>query len=188
VAFRPFVALLVLTLASTAAHAEVIESLLEDFYVVNAKPNVSVRSLINQCTRIRQDGEVYHGFASSEFSSRFHWHEGPNGACQMQRVVVYLRLKIEVPRLFDATDAQRREFDSYIVALRAHERGHSAITRATIDEYVTQLEALPSMASCDELRKRADARGREILAAGRARQAAYDRDTGHGRTQGAYLP
>lgn len=170
------------------AFAEVVERKLEDFYVVNARPDQPVRALIVQATRIRINGQSFHGVTNWHIGWRMYWQEAPGGECRMTRVVVTLQTRVEVPRLFEATDAQRAEFDGYIGPLLAHERGHVAIARSIAGEVDDALSRLPPMEDCDALEDAANALGMRIVADGKARQAAFDRDTGHGSRQGVWLP
>ena len=170
------------------AHAEVDERYVETFYVVNARPEMPLSALITQASYIKFDGVTYHGVATPGIQSRLFWNfDAATGLCRMKRVLVTLRVEVRLPRLFEATDAQRAAFERFMARLRVHEQGHVDLYRAIAAQMVRELEVLPPMPSCDALQKAAIDRGDEILREGRAANVRYDAVTQHGRTQGAAL-
>ena len=80
----------------------------------------------------------------------------------------------------DPTPADRTAWDRYLAALMVHEAGHVAYT---YDRRSDVLAAIRS-ATCAT----ADRAARAALAAIDAYHIAYDRETGHGATQGASFP
>lgn len=180
------IAVACLAVLSPGAHAEVDEHYSEDFYVVNARPDMALVDMINAASYLKSDGVTYHGRATPDYRSRLYWNvDAGTGLCSMTRVLVTLRIVVRYPRLFDATDAQRAEFERFMAPLRVHEQGHVSFYRATAAQMVRELESLPPMESCEDLRKAAFARGNEILREGSATNVRYDAETQHGRTQAA---
>ena len=177
--------LLALFAVSTAC-AEVVEHVSEDFYVANARPWQSVTDVVNAASTIRQDGILYHGNTHWDLTWYMYWDTTDDGTCRMTRVVVTLKATVNIPRIFDATDAQRAEYERFIAGLREHERGHVEIARSAAHEIVTALEQLPPMPSCRALRERANETGIRIRNQGSERQVEYDRVTNHGQSQRAW--
>jgi predicted secreted Zn-dependent protease len=166
------------------AHAEVEERYSESFYVVNARPDTPLTTLINQASYIRIGGVQYHGSATPDFRSRLFWTtDEDTGLCRMTRVLVNLRIDVRLPRLFEATDAQRAAFERFMAPLRVHEQGHVSRYRATANQMVRELEALPPMADCESLQKAAFSRGNAIIREGSEENARYDAETRHGLNQ-----
>jgi predicted secreted Zn-dependent protease len=68
-----------------------------------------------------------------------------------------------------------------------HEHGHRDIAEAAANDLARTLEALPGHPSCDALAAAARNAASTLLARHAQTQIAYDRETGHGATQGAVL-
>lgn len=167
------------------ASAEVDEHYEETFYVVNARPDMPLTALINQASYLKQGGRTYHGWAKPDFRSKLFWNlDAGTGLCRMTRVLVTLRIEVRYPRLFDATDAQRAAFEQFMGPLRSHEQGHVSRYRATANQMVRELEALPPMEDCETLQKAAINRGNAVIREGADENVRYDAETQHGRTQG----
>lgn len=75
----------------------------------------------------------------------------------------------------------------YLENLRAHEDGHGTIALESAKKVVRALESLPSARSGADLRDSANAVCHAIIEECRRANTAYDDETGHGRTQGAWL-
>lgn len=166
------------------AHAEVDEHYVESFYVVNAEPDMPLSTLISQASYIKFDGVTYHGSATPSIRSKLFWNvDDATGMCRMTRVVVTLRIDVRLPRLFDASDAQRAAFERFMAPLRVHEQGHVDLYRANAARMVREQEAVPPMPSCEDLQKAAINRGEEVLREGRAADVRYDAETKHGLNQ-----
>lgn len=78
------------------------------------------------------------------------------------------------------------EWHRFITALARHEQGHVDRALPWGTRILTDLEHLPPVA-CTAVDSRVKATVQANTAAASREQAAYDRTTGHGRTQGAAL-
>ena len=76
----------------------------------------------------------------------------------------------------------------YIAALELHEQGHRRHGVDAANEVDRAIAAMPPAGSCDALGKNANALGMSILRKYNQLDLDYDRDTGHGATQGARFP
>ncbi len=100
-----------------------------------------------------------------------------------------LRVRITTPRLVGAHSKQpalREEWLRYERALSHHEDGHAAIAAEAAEEMEQRVQSLrATTGSCAGLGTRIDQICHEVLAEYRRRDQQYERETGHGRTQGA---
>lgn len=174
-----------LLLSCGLARAEVVEDLDYEYYDVDASEGW-LGDAINAATPIRQNGKRFHGYTKWQVNWRYWWDQDSEG-CTINRTEVKATGKITLPQLVDSTDENQEYFDEYIENLEAHELGHYEFAQtaaAEIDEFLLDLD---TMDTCDEVQREANAGAREILDGYIRDEKQYDVDTGHGRTQGAYL-
>lgn len=179
--------LLCLVLFCDGACARTIESLDYRYYRVIAVPGLSLRESLFRASPIRENGESFLGHTKWNVYARYWWNEAENGTCTMREVVVTLTSTILLPRLDSASPAQRREFDRFIVALDAHEKGHFEHGRGATRALDRALSQMPRMRSCAELEREASRLIRVIIDQYGQKDRDYDAQNNHGRTQGAWL-
>lgn len=168
----------------TAAAADAIRT---DFYTVDGNSVRSIRAALNANGPLGEDGKRYHGYTKWHVSWNF--THGPSaGGCAIRSVNVDTSAVMTLPRLAkpDALpDSLRMKWNSYSVALRAHEDGHRAIALAAAGEIRRRLSQLASSGGCKALADEANRAAQAVLADFRVRERQYDRDTDHGATEGA---
>lgn len=169
------------------AYAEVTESLEFQDYVVRADGERSLTAAINRVSPIRQEGKVFHGFTKWHVRWNFYWNADGNGTCRMTRTKVVLSGTILLPKLVGGAGSQRDQFEAYIKNLRTHELGHYEIGKRAAKAIDAYLLTLPARSSCAALETEANAGAYRLLRKHNEIEAQYDRDTGHGRSQGAWL-
>lgn len=180
-------ALLIAVPCVTDAFAEVLEQLTTREYAVTADAAVPLLRLLDGATPIREHGKVFHGYTKWYVKWNYRWNEAPDGSCRITRVDTSVEGTITLPKLVGGTGAQRARFDTYLTALRTHEEGHYAFARQAGREIDGKIAALPAMRTCKVLEAEANGLGYRILDTYTTREKQYDRDTDHGRTQGAWL-
>jgi predicted secreted Zn-dependent protease len=185
-AARGLVVLSLLVLLAPNSLAEVAESITQNTYVADARNDSSLLTALNRASPIREGGRIFHGYTRWHIDWRFWWNAGPAG-CSITTVKTSLKVGLTLPALTHANAALTGRFDAYIRALRQHEQGHVAIAQAAARDIDIAIRGLPVMTSCDQLAQAANRAGHARLAAARAEEQRYDRETGHGRTQGAWL-
>ena len=110
--------------------------------------------------------------------------------CRLTEARVLLRSVIVTPRWVNvaaAPDEASRGWRTFLEALRLHEEGHRNRAKAQgvfLWQGLLGLEA----ATCEDLGRRVRATAERVIEEGRAEQRAYDRETGHGLSQGARWP
>jgi len=177
----------VLTVWAMTVVAEVQQSLDYHDYPVKPSADESISEALYRSSPILEAGRVFHGYTRWRVEWRFWWRETANRQCQIDRVSVEVQGDIQLPRLDGGTPAQRERFNRYRDALHQHELGHYGFGVRAGRDIENSLRNLPPEASCSELEKRANETGHDILRYYRELEDRYDRETEHGRTQGAWL-
>lgn len=176
-----------LVLLPPLACAEVQEEHTHVPYPVHARPDQSLRAALNDATPITWGGQRFHGYTQWNVDWKFGWQPEASGRCRISRVTTRLHTHIQLPALHTSTPAQEARFRRYSQALHAHEQGHVQFGRQAAQAIDQGIAALPDAPDCPTLQRQANALGQRLLAEQVAREQAYDRDTGHGATQGARL-
>lgn len=179
--------LLVFALSAQSALAEVSESLANQTYEVRHRSGQTLFAAISAVSPYREGGRVFHGHTDWHVSWRFWWNERPDGACTFTSVKTTVTGTIGLPALISTDKSALEQFGKYTAALRIHEQGHYKFGTDAAHEIDRRISALPTMASCSTLESEANRIGHQILEDYQARERAYDIDTQHGRTQGAWL-
>jgi predicted secreted Zn-dependent protease len=132
------------------------------------------------------DGTRFHAHTKWNVTWTYRYAPGVRG-CGFSRFDVRIDAEMTLPRWQGRTGAPTalvERWDRYLAALRAHEYGHYAHGL----EAAREIEALGSgfqVGSCARIETDFNARAMEIIAKFNQRDLAYDRDSGHGRSQGA---
>ena len=185
---RTIIALLpLLSSLALPATADVQERLQEQFYDLQVASGQSLSRAINQASPIRQNGRIYHAYTRWQVQWNYWWREQRDGRCQIDLTRTQLHATLTLPRLSGGDAQQRQRFEHYLGALREHELGHYRIGQAAAAEIDTALLQTPEYPTCAELRQQANQRANTVLQRYIEQERRYDRDTGHGRTQGAWL-
>lgn len=174
-------------LLPASAFAEVSENLAYTYYDVTAQADKTLLSQLNASSPIRENGQVYHGHTKWDIRWRFWWNTDASGVCRITRSSTSLVSAITLPRLNGANLRQQSIFDRYIASLEAHELGHHQLAVQMARKIDSDLVSLPGMNSCPELEAFANARSQLSLERLNEQSRQYDLDTGHGRTQGAWI-
>jgi predicted secreted Zn-dependent protease len=174
-------------LLAGTARADLAERLEYSRYVVPMQKGRSLRELLNAASPVHTDGRTYHAHTEWHVDWHYHYTLQPGGGCRIDSVHTLLTATITLPAPADPALADSPAFVTYLGALQRHEQGHYAIGRSAAAAIDQGLLALPAQDSCAVLAAAADAFANQALARARDTEARYDRDTGHGRTQGAVL-
>lgn len=178
-----------LCLGNLTAHAEVVDNVRFRFYVVKHQPGETLLAAINRHSPIRQDGQTFHAYTRWQIRWFLRWHEdAANGECRITTNRTEVNAEITLPELKTHDAQARQRFASYLPALQQHELGHFDIAHTHAQRIDQGILQLPTMTSCRILEQTANQLGRRVLDEAIAAERTFDRLTGHGRTQGAWLP
>ncbi len=157
------------------------------FYEVEGADLLSLLASLGQ--RGPRDGsEVW--AARTAWVLRWSYQPVSGSGCRVDAARVDLDLTYTYPRWNAPTSAMPAlvaAWDGYLAQVALHEDGHREIAEGAASDLVRVLEALPSQATCVALAGTARMAAGDLLARHAQAQAAYDRDTEHGMTQGAVL-
>lgn len=136
-----------------------------------------------------KDGRRWFGMTDWEVQWQFRYEPTESG-CSMEWVGVEFSSRMTLP-VWDgergADPALVREWRVFARALRMHEEGHTATGLRAAREIRRRLQSVRAN-SCRTIAEEANSTAHEILDHFRQREREYDRETGHGRTQGAVWP
>lgn len=127
-------------------------------------------------------------------ASRVRWtysHRMSGGGCVIGDVETEATITYHLPNWVDSSGAVAElvnRWRQFIAALERHERGHGGFAADAALDVERAIAGLGSFATCDELELTVDETGFRILGRYAEFDAAYDRQTDHGRTQGAQFP
>lgn len=176
---------LALCVLATSTRAEVVESLDEVSYTAYPQRGQSLRQALNAASPIREDGEVFHGHTKWNIRWSFKWWREADGSCRITSNETRLDLVITMPELEGGSRAMQQRFADFHEALYDHELGHADLAREAAQAVDDAILDLPEMDDCPTLEATANRRAHAIVNASKRRQKQYDRDTEHGRRDGA---
>lgn len=136
-----------------------------------------------------RDVPRFFGLTEWEVNADYRWVERDTG-CTIEDATVRLVIRTHLPRWSHnrRSDAQvRRDWERFIVSLDTHERHHRVLIEEIGETLRWRLLSLREP-DCSTMKQVSDRAVAEEIEAGTARNHAYDRETQHGRTQGATWP
>jgi predicted secreted Zn-dependent protease len=169
------------------AGAELSEALDYSPYEVPMHGGDSLRALLNAASPVRINGGIYHAYTQWDVHWHYRYAQEDNGRCGIAGVRTELTATMTLPAPSDPAIARNPVFIEYLAALKRHEQGHYEIGRRAAAAIDAGILALPVQDSCDALGRAANEFASTQLARAREIELRYDRDTGSGRTQGAWL-
>ena len=170
---------------ASGLRAEVVESIDDVTYTAYPTRGQTLRQALNAATPIREDGERFHGHTKWNIRWSFKWWREADGSCRITSSETRLDLVITMPELEGGGGAMQRRFADFRDALHEHELGHADIARDAAHAVDDAILDLPEMDDCATLEAVANRRAHAIVDASKRRQKQYDRDTEHGRRDGA---
>lgn len=152
------------------------------YYPVDGTDAASVRRSIDA----NRPTDAHDGLrvdALSAWDTRWTWPRGPGAKCDLRAAAIRYTATVRMPQLAPTvrlTVTERADWDRYIAALARHEAVHVRYGHDHRDDILAAIRG----ATCSS----ADSAARAALARLDAYHIAYDRETGHGASQGASFP
>ena len=190
---RAFAAVLAVgPLAAVSAASPPVQEQTErlNYYKIMGSSARELRDAINAKRPVGKDGRP-HDAVTSWFVRWQYTTTGASPGCAVRTFNVSLDLAMTLPQWTNESGAAPQllqQWRGYYSALVKHEEGHKAIGTNAAAEIRDAGLKLPSAPGCSELARSVDKMTGEILERYRQREREYDRDTDHGRTQGARFP
>jgi predicted secreted Zn-dependent protease len=167
------------------ANAEVKASLDYLYYLADANTGGSLSAILRHSTPPGMGGNF--GWTSWHVDWHYQWHFNANGACRITATTIDLTSTVTLPRLVNGSSTQAKSMNTFLEALRVHELGHVSIGTRAADAIDRALIDLPQMADCQVLDSEAKRVAQRTLDEWREAEKRYDSETGHGKSQGAFL-
>ncbi len=175
---------------TTPAPAEVQSNARVEHYDVRGATAAQLRTEMSARGPVGPGGGRFDGYTRWYVSWRYAFRSG-NSQCAIDRVTTDVKVTTTLPRWADearADGALRDQWRRYLAALTQHEDGHAQNGLGAARDIDAAIARLPAESNCDAMSARANAAGQAILRQYNQRDLDYDRDTGHGRSQGAVFP
>lgn len=181
-----FTIALALVLAMSSAHAENARIVYYDVVGNNA-------SVLRQQMNAKGPLDGGKRFdAHTDWYIKWNYRYRPTASgCKFTSVDVSLTGTIELPRWVpphNASNVLVQKWNRYLAALRIHENGHYAHGASAAQEMETLAKSLHGFGDCRAMVSEFNDRAHAIIRKYNLLDAAYDRETDHGRTQGAQFP
>jgi predicted secreted Zn-dependent protease len=171
-----------------AAEPKVTET--TNFYDLTGTTAEAVRADVRNKGPLGQNNRRFVGLTYTYVRYRF-WYDGDTEACRVTNVTTEVDVTFTMPRWVDRDKAPselQAKWDRFIAALWVHERGHRDIGVSVARDIEEQISNLGRPGKCGtEFRDFIQGLAKVYLDEIQPRHDKYDRDTGHGRTQGAGL-
>jgi predicted secreted Zn-dependent protease len=160
------------------------------YYTITGSSARELRDAMNAKRPVGKDGRP-HDAITSWFVRWRYTTTGASPGCAVKTFNVALDITMTLPQWTNESDAAPQllqQWRTYFAALMKHEEGHKAIGNNAAADIRDGGSRLPSAHGCSDLAKTIETMAGEILERYRQREREYDRDTDHGRTQGARFP
>ena len=161
-----------------------------NYYVVRGASTGEIRTSMTEA-RPWKASFAYDARTAWEARCNYTYRES-GGQYFLDSIEVKTKVTVTLPVWSVRKDAEQDLFArwwEYLKALSRHEQGHVQYARAATAEVQQRLSALQGFASRHELGVAAHRIVGEVIQECRRQEVEYDRQTGHGMTQGAvFLP
>jgi predicted secreted Zn-dependent protease len=160
------------------------------YYDIAGDSPTELRESLNQQRPVGPDGMSHD--AVTLWYTRWQYRTTTSGrGCAVASFEVSLEIVTTLPKWTNEAAAPSSlvaRWRGYYEALVRHEDGHKAIAKETAAAIRNAGTNTPSNSSCAELARAIDRVANDVLKQYREKERQYDKETQHGRTQGARFP
>jgi predicted secreted Zn-dependent protease len=177
-------------LLTAPALAGVQTSIQVEHYDIRGSTAADLRAEMRARGPTGPDGRRFDGYTRWRVSWEYHYRSG-GGQCAIDSVKTTVQITTTLPRWTDearGNSALRDQWRRYLAALTQHEDGHAQNGLGAARDIDAAIARLPAEPNCGAMAERANAAGQARLRQYNQRDLDYDRETGHGRSQGAVFP
>lgn len=178
-----------LLLCSSFAAAEVQVYATYEHYVIAPTEVDQIKFELRRLSPVARRDQVFHGSTQWTLVPNFRWYQQGN-LCRIGDVSVELNGVYTLPKLdetIEANEATRERFDAYYAALMEHEKGHQDLWVEAGEEIEHLLNTFEPFYNCQQMARSAKKRVGDVISRYQMKNRQYDKQTGHGRTQGAVI-
>ncbi|WP_172636043.1 DUF922 domain-containing Zn-dependent protease [Synechococcus sp. PCC 6312] len=169
--------------ASPMIHSQV------NYYGITGTSALALRQQMNRLGPSGQNGRRFDAYTKWHVAWRYRYGL-VGGSCRMTSLAVKTDITYTMPQWQNFQQARRslqQQWHRYYQALQMHEDGHSNHGRAATQEIWQRLSNL-TQPTCASMGQVANQAAQGIIRRYAQKDIDYDRQTGHGRTQGAIFP
>lgn len=160
------------------------------YYGITGDSANALRTRLDADGPLDESGKRFDAHTEWYVTWRYRYRPTASG-CEFTRLTVSVTGTIILPRWVHTdrvSDSLVRKWDRYIAALRLHEDGHYAHGVSAAQAIEALEHSLRASGDCAATTDAFNRQAHAILDKYKALDATYDRDTDHGRTQGAQFP
>ena len=135
-------------------------------------------------------GPTYFARAETYFTWDLNLETLDDGSCGIEAFEVKVDVLYTLPKWTDKERGSKRlvqYWDEFEKNLFIHEQGHGDIALEIAVDMAQAIAKTESSEACKDLIDTASENANLVLKESRSRQREYDKETGHGKTQGAYF-
>lgn len=165
----------------------------EKYYQISGTTPKELRKQLDKYGPIEKEtGKKFD--ARTDWTIEWHYYYNESGSeCKIDtnRVDVTLTLAFTYPEWkypADASSSLVDKWNTYMKNLVLHEEGHASIASEGAQTIYNTIIAMPASATCAALEKATNAAAQEQIDEIKRLEKQYDKETEHGRTQGAIFP
>jgi predicted secreted Zn-dependent protease len=161
-----------------------------DYYGIHGKSAAELRRQMNLLGTEWTDGNTYDAFTRWNVTWHYRYRELAAG-CAIESVTTRLDVNYRLPKWIDEPHGSaelRMQWQTYMRALKIHEKGHKNLGLAASRAIETTLLQAAPATTCDDVGRRANQMARRIIDKYVKEEKAYDARTRYGATQGAVFP
>ncbi|GAC14203.1 DUF922 domain-containing protein [Aliiglaciecola lipolytica] len=179
------------TLAATSitAYADVVLRERFEHYSIKPETTQQIKTELRLNSPVMRENQLFHGRTQWQLTPQFGLQMISN-LCYLVDIRVFLDGIYTMPEMSNRqnTSVQLQQvFDDYYAALLEHEKGHQAIWIEAGETIERKLNSMTPHFQCSQLKHQATQRVARIVKQYQLQNKRYDQDTGHGRTQGAFI-
>ncbi len=175
-----------LLLLSIRAYAEPVVNVSKNFYPVLAQSKKELWQSLNAETPVYENGNSYYAYTYTYVSWKFSWVT-INNYCRVTAVTVSVDVTYTLPELESSSPKVREIWDKWYPRLVFHERGHENNAVRAARDVERGIYKLTDSMPCNELEVAVNKMGQKRMEILVATDKKYDKETEHGKTQGAWL-
>jgi predicted secreted Zn-dependent protease len=159
-------------------------------YRVQGSSAGALRAALNVAGPVDTDGGRHDGHCNWYVRWSYPFQNDASG-CRTGPVMISIEVTYTLPQWVEPAQADATlsaDWKRYMRALTSHEQGHRDIALRAGIEIQQRLETLAAQRTCPALDQLAGVTANAALDSARRSEKEYDRQTGHGATQGARFP
>lgn len=160
-------------------------SLATKTYSIISHDIYDVHNQLVSCSPIIEGGHRYAASTDYSLAWSFAYQPQGDGLCTISKASVAINV-LQIYPNWQPPVAEHKQWDRFVTQLKSHEDGHARLDLAAATDILNNLNHFP-VTDCATIEATANKAAYTRLAALDQANASYDRQTGHGASQGATL-